>query len=58
MNQIKIKSVYGNDILISKTEKADNGFYQVVINSDGYILDSDNIEKLKNFFTNGKKPSH
>lgn len=52
MNQIKIKSVYGNDILITKTEKADNGFYQVVFNSDGYILDRENIEKLKAFFTN------
>jgi hypothetical protein len=52
MNHIKIKSVYGNDILISKTEDTDEGFYQVVFNSDGYILDRDNIEKLKDFFTN------
>ena len=52
MNQIKIKSVMGNDILIAKTDEADNEYYQVVFNSDGYILDSENIEKLKNFFTN------
>ena len=52
MNQIKIKSVYGNDILITKSEDADVGFFQVVFNSDGYILDRDNIEKLKDFFTN------
>lgn len=55
MDEINVRSVYGNNLVIRKVERERSSefkdFFEIVIdNKRGYVLNLDEIRKIKEFF--------
>lgn len=54
MDKIKLRSLLGNHFTIEKLPDSMNGnaekYYQIIFNSNGYVLEQNELKKLKEFF--------